>query len=131
LAQPVVSMIIMSVRSPAQSFLLPAFTNLLPVSLPSACSENDGDDPVDALAAAGEEGKVPVTISPKPGPTLYPQHEVLVDRTNNEDPVQTTSLPPRCCNIAEILQNSLMATLRDYGSYGDSGAKVYIADFVG
>jgi hypothetical protein len=74
---------------------------------------------------------VPVTVSPGPGPTLYPQHEVLVDRTDNEDSVQTASPPLRYCNLAGILQNSLMATLRDYGSYGDSGAMLYVADFVG
>ena len=74
---------------------------------------------------------MPVTVSPGPGPTLYPQHEVLVDRTDNEDSVQTASPPLRYCNLAEILQNSLMATLRDYGSYGDSGAMLYVADFVG
>ena len=52
----------MSVRSTAQSFLLPAFTNLLlPVSLACARSENDSDDPVDALAT-GEEGEAPVTV---------------------------------------------------------------------
>ncbi len=74
---------------------------------------------------------MPVTVKSVPGPTLYPQHEVLVDRTDNEDPVQTASPPPRYCNLAGILQNSLMATLRDYGSYGDSGATVYVPDFVG
>ncbi len=73
---------------------------------------------------------MPVTGSPKPGPTLHPQHEVLVDRTDNEDPVQIASPFPRCCNVAGIVQNSLMAMQRDYGSYGDSGAMAYIADFV-
>ena len=72
-----------------------------------------------------------VAVSPGPRPTLYPQHEVLVDRTDNEDPVQTASPPPSYCNLAGILHNSLMTSLRDYGSYGDSGATVYIADFVG
>jgi hypothetical protein len=71
-----------------------------------------------------------VAVSSRPGPTLYPQHEVLVDRSDHEAPVQTASLPPRYCNLAGILQNSLMATLRDYGSYGDSGVMAYIADFV-
>ena len=74
---------------------------------------------------------MPVAVSSGPGPTLYPQHEVLVDRADNEDPVQTASPPPRYCNLVGILQNNLMYTLRSYGSYGDSGATVYIADFMG
>ena len=74
---------------------------------------------------------MPVTVKSVPGPTLYPQHEVLVDRTDNEDPVQTASHPPRYCNLAGILQNRLMATLRGYGSYDDTGETVYIADFMG
>ncbi len=61
---------------------------------------------------------------------LYSQHEVLVDRTDDEDPGKTASPLPRCCNLASILQNSLMANLRDYRSYDDSGAMVYIVDFM-
>ena len=83
------------------------------------------------MPPAGEEGKVPVAVSPGPRLTLYLQHEVLVYRADNEDPVQTASPPPSYCNLARILQNSLMATLRDYGTFSDLGAMVYIADVVG
>src|SRR4028118_1140701 len=99
---------VMSVRSAAHLFLLLAFISLLPVSLLCECVEADGDDPVGALAA-GEECEIyacnrfAATRAP-----LYPQHGFLVDRTDDKDPGNTASLLLRCCNPANILQNSLM-----------------------
>ncbi len=120
----------MSVRSAAHRFLLPAFISLLPVSLLCGCAETDGDAPVGALAA-GEEGEIYAgNRFAATGAPLHPQHEVLVDRTDDKDLGNTASPLLRCCNPANILQNSLMTTMRIFRSYGGSMARMYIADFV-